>query len=221
MQPMLSMSEAIAHPRDELADPELSPARQAAEAAFAQRRHASHEAPLVVVKRRRLIGKAMERDSSSAPAEVMDDARRARVFRVDSVLVVQDQQDSPSQAQPEDPNLPAVEGGESTRTSATRSRRRTPHGKVTIIRPELPHAMPRSTPQSPEAPSGSGGRRAGDPHPPILDVEAVARYEAVMADIEVLKRQAAKLKKAEAGRAVRWIRQAMADYGITLRDLGL
>ena len=221
MQPLLSMSEATAHPRDELADSELSPARQAAEAAFAQRHHASREAPLVVVKRRRLIGEATERDSSSGPARVTDDARKARVFRVDSVLVVQDQQDSPSQAQPEDPNLPAVAAGDSMRTSATRPRRRTPHGKVTVIRPEPPPAIPRSTPRAPEALSGSSGRRAGGPHPPILDVGAVARYEAVMADIEVLKRQAAKLRKAEAVRAVRWIREAMADYGITVRDLGL
>ena len=42
-----------------------------------------------------------------------------------------------------------------------------------------------------------------------------------MAEIELLKRRAVVLKKAEARTAVRWIRKAIRDHGLTAQDLGL
>jgi len=56
---------------------------------------------------------------------------------------------------------------------------------------------------------------------PIVNREDVARYEGVMAEIELLKRRAAVLKQAEARSAVRWIRKAIAEHGLTARHLGL
>ena len=215
------MSEAIAHPRDE-ATAEISQARQAAEAAFAPRHRGTQEAPLVVVKRRRTIGHSMEAPPSPEQAAANEDARKARVFRVDSGLVPQDEQNAFTRGSSDAPTpLPAAKGVEVTAPSTIRSRRRASHGKVTIIRPEPPNDLPQSTAQAPGPSSGSSRRSPRDSQLPILDPGAVARYEAVIAEIEVLKRQAVELKKAEAASAVRWIRQAMSDYGITVRDLGL
>jgi hypothetical protein len=42
-----------------------------------------------------------------------------------------------------------------------------------------------------------------------------------MARILKLERQAEAVKRVEVARAVRWIRQAVADYGLTADDLGL
>ena len=216
------MSEAIARSRDESTASEISQARQAAEAAFAPRHHGTQEAPLVVVKRRRSIGDSMEGPPSSKQPAANGDARKARVFRVDSGFVPQDEQNALTQAKSDAPApLPAAKGAEARAASTVRSRRRTSHGEVTIIRPEPRNDPPQSPAEAPGPSSASGGRSGRDSQSPILDFGAVARYEAVIAQIEVLKRQAVELKKAEKASAIRWIRQAMSDYGITDRDLGL
>lgn len=46
-------------------------------------------------------------------------------------------------------------------------------------------------------------------------------YARLMAKILKLERQAEAVKKAEAASAMRWIRRAVADHGLTADDLGL
>jgi hypothetical protein len=82
------------------------------------------------------------------------------------------------------------------------------HGEVTIIRPPAPDP----------APASDGGRVEA---PVLIDRDAIARQEAVRVEIARLQRQAAVLKKAEAAKAVRWIRRAIAEHGLTAEDLGL
>jgi hypothetical protein len=194
------MPKAIAHPRDDAAASARRQAREAAEAAFGQHRLASEEAPpVVVVKRRRSIGDAIAGHSGFERSGPEGQAREARVVRVESLLALQDDKAEPPQAEAPAPASPP-----------RRSRRRAPHGAVTIIRPAPPVASDGA--ETLQRPSGKND---------MVDRDAITRYEAVMAEIESLKRHADVLRKAEARRAVRWIRKAMFDYGLTAQDLGL
>jgi hypothetical protein len=50
---------------------------------------------------------------------------------------------------------------------------------------------------------------------------APSRYRALRAEIEALRQRAEAVRKVEAAQAVRWIKRAIADYGLSARDLGL
>jgi hypothetical protein len=214
------MSEAIAHPFIDTEPSESSQARQAAEAAFKPRPPQNPGGPVVVVKRRRPVGNAAGQQSEEA-AQPDDEARVPRVFRVEEVAAVpSERRDAPSpSAEKRDPPaaVPGHDGSASLSASPTRRRRRSIHGKVTIIRPDRSDAALEAGP-APDASTGPGhaGRTLV-----FVDAEVTARYEAVTAEIEKLKRQAVALRKAEVAKAVRWIRQAISNYGLTERDLGL
>jgi hypothetical protein len=160
---------------------------------------------VVVVKRRRSIGEAIEGRSDAERLRPEGDARKARVFRVESVLALQDDKSQRSQMTSNRAEGRPAEHDEALAealapASPRRSRRRASHGKVTIIRPPPPVASIQ---------------------PPLSHRDAITEYEAVMAEIELLKRRAVVLKKAEARTAVRWIRKAIRDHGLTAQDLGL
>jgi len=196
------MLKAIAHPRDDAAASARSQAREAAEAAFAHDRLGSQgPPPVVVVKRRRSIGDAIEGQAGSERSKSEGDARKARVFRVESVLALQDDKAQVSQATSNPVEGPPSVQDEALAPASSRRSRRASHGKVTIIRPPPPVAS---------GPAEARQRPAGN-----------IGYDAVMAEIEWLKRRAAALRKAEARSAVRWIRKAILDYGLTAQDLGL
>jgi hypothetical protein len=212
------MSEAIAHPFIDTEPSESSQARQAAEAAFKPRPPQNPGGPVVVVKRRRPVGNAAGQQSEET-AQPDDEARVPRVFRVEEVAAVpSERRDAPSPSvEKGDPPAEVPDGAASLSASPTRRRRRSIHGKVTIIRPD------RTDPalQAGQAPDASTGPAHAGRTLVFVDADVSARYEAVTAEIEKLKRQAVALKKAEAAKAVRWIRQAISDYGLTERDLGL
>lgn len=50
---------------------------------------------------------------------------------------------------------------------------------------------------------------------------AKEQYERIKAEIRKLDRQIEAARQVEVGRAVRWIRQAIAEYGLEAKDLGL
>jgi hypothetical protein len=50
--------------------------------------------------------------------------------------------------------------------------------------------------------------------------DLVTRLAAINAQIEALQRQALEARRAEAAEAVRWIKRAIAEYGLTAADLG-
>jgi hypothetical protein len=216
------MSEAIAHPFIDTEPSESSQARQAAEAAFKPRPQQNNGGPVVVVKRRRPVENATGHLAQSEElAQPDDEARVPRVFRVEEVAAVpSERRDAPSPPlEKRDPpgDGSGNDGSASLPASPTRRRRRSIHGKVTIIRPDRSDRGldARQAPDESTEP-GHVGRTLV-----FVDADVSARYEAVTAEIEKLKRQAVALKKAEAAKAVRWIRRAISDYGLTERDLGL
>ena len=78
--------------------------------------------------------------------------------------------------------------------------------------------------QNPPTPAAPTDGRAAE----IFDSDIETLRRRTLEDCEVLagkilrlERQAQALEQAEAAHAVRWIRQAVADYGLTADDLGL
>jgi hypothetical protein len=63
-----------------------------------------------------------------------------------------------------------------------------------------------------------------EPQAAVFDASTLKRgnlgqYEVVRVEIERLEKIAEKLKKAEAAKAVRWIRKVMVEFGIAESDL--
>lgn len=177
----------------------------------------------MVVKRKRPVGKPVEQGlESTALSRHDEEARVPRVFRVGALV-----SDPSGRGDAPKPSLEARDADDKVSSDAAaagpsesprRRRRRVTHGKVTIIRPDSSDAAgPVARRQAAET---DGPVRTGSALFPA-DPDASARYEAVMAQIAALKRQAVALKRAEASRAVRWIRQAIIDYDLEARDLGL
>jgi len=198
--------------------PDPSRARLAAEAAFAKRpvTSVSEAGPrVVVVKRKRAVvpdpaGHFIEAEVPAPLAE----ARAPRVFRVDAPIVASD---------------PAVEGAEQLVEGASRDfaeaagpqkkrRRRTLHGEVTIVRPADPQVPVES---EPAARRTLGPAQDFDLGIPTSDRDAPSRYQALIAEIDELKGRAEAAKSIEAARAVRWIKRAIATYGLSASDIGL
>jgi hypothetical protein len=201
---------------NQAAPPEMSQAREAAEAAFAPRTADRQDGPLVVVKRTRSIGTSA--GDHQAPQRSMpdDDDRKTRVFRVRSVQALHGEREEFSQDTTRSLEAPSVPQHKAMASAShRRSRRNAFHGKVTIIRPPSPdQSTAGSTPGATERDYTAAGL-------PMVHRDTIARYEAVMAEIESLKRLAAVLKRNEARSAARWIRKAIAEHGLTAQDLGL
>ena len=152
----------------------------------------------MVVKRKRTVWPdaeaTVERQRSSEESTV----RAPRVFRVDG--------STPPPTKPVK-DLPTVQ-----RLRARR--RRVLHGAVTTIRPAT-------------ADSGADRGPGSEPHEGVLAFldfgvgeEERRRYKTLMNKIAELQLQAKTAKESEAAAAVRWIRKAIAEYGICRSELG-
>ena len=222
-----------------------SQARLAAEAAFTQRPItlvASAGPQVLVIKRKKAIVPAGEGDPTKTELqEAVEEARTPRVFRVDSPVVgsgpvveVSEQ----SQAVGASPDFNASVGVGALPVQVVqikRRRRRIPRSEVTIIRPAAPSAPVTSDPPaSPQAemllqelkrlgPCFAALRASQD-----FDFGsatwgrgAPSRYQALKAKIKKLEQRAEAARKIEAARAARWIKRAIAAYGLRASDLGL
>jgi hypothetical protein len=137
------------------------------------------------------VGSDAAVDARLLPEEAT--VRTPRVFRV------VDNPAQPASAQAADP--PTV--------SKTRTRRRRVlHGEVTTIRPVRNELGESSDMDSATLQFGVGEAER-------------SRYTELMNEIAGLEREAKAVKEAEARAAVRWIRKAIAEYGISASELGL
>lgn len=213
---------------------QMSPARLAAEAAFsaqpmpeAQR----EESPVVVVKRPRATeSTSVAGESKEAAGAIEDEARAPRTYRLESTAhqaeAAADERDA-SGTLLETPSDGVGPG--SPQQLVQRKRRPRRHGAVRIIRPNsMESAEPAEVAASARA---MPLRRTADEVQPLLngfefDVSAIRRraeseHARVMASIDRLEQRAAGLRKKEAASALRWIKRAIADYGLSRADLGL
>jgi hypothetical protein len=222
--------------------PDSSHARRVAEAAFAKRpaSSVSNAGPqVVVVKRRKPIVRLGVGDPGTADSkEPMEPTRTPRVFRVDSPVAgsgpAVDLADPLSAPGASADSIGSV-GVHAPPVAPTKRRRRTRHGEVTIIHPDRPSVL---TPTHPSVgrreEAGIQGRQLRKPKftEPSSTQEFVfgiaptgrggpSRYQALRAEIERLHVQAEAVRKVEAAQAVRWIKRAIADYGLSASDLGL
>lgn len=67
------------------------------------------------------------------------------------------------------------------------------------------------------------GRRATRSEGAIasFNLSASEEYASILARIERLELRAAGIRKTEASKAIRWIKEAIKDYGLEASDLGL
>jgi hypothetical protein len=159
------------------------------------------------VKRRR-IASTDDRVSGKDDAQVLaDEVRAPRVFQVER--------------QPEgqtEPNPDGQLGLSSSAVAQVKRRRRRLNGEVTIIRPSSQALGEGATSENPigasRAPTDDDGRFG-------VPLETQRRHQKLLARIALLERQADKARNAEAATAVRWIRKAIKDYGISAEELGL
>jgi hypothetical protein len=224
--------------------PAASQARLAAEAAFAQppiTRVTSVEPHLVVIKRKKAIvppgwGDPVE----TAPQDPNPQPRGPRVFRVHSPVVGSgaarpiSEQPGAHDAHPDfNPSVGVValaaQGDE-----VKRRRRHTPRAEVTIIRPAaVPEPVVSDPPVKHEAemllqelkrlePRFAALRAAQDFNFGIATSgrSPPGSYQSLKAKIEKLEQRAEAAKKVEAAKAARWIKRAIAKYGLCADDLG-
>jgi hypothetical protein len=189
-------------PRTE-APGEVSQARLAAEALFAAPPPLTPaDQPVVVVKRKRSLAQPSDEKSAEGVQSTGEEVRTPKVFRVESTAGTSGRASGNGDGDGDEPNGSA--------TPRRRRRSRVQRGEVTIIRP---------------APAASG-RPSEDDAQDFLDFPFDARlalqgYRALMDQVEELQQQALAVKKAEAAEAVRWIKRAIAEYGLSASELGL
>jgi hypothetical protein len=230
----------------EVPTPESSQARLAAEAAFTQRPItlvANAGPQVVVVKRKKAIVPAGKGDPIETEFhEPMKEARTPRVFRVDSPVVgsgpaVEVSEQPPAVGASPDFNASVGVGALPAQVvQIKRRRRRIPRAEVTIIRPAAPSGPVTSDPPAGRPaemlllqelrllePCFAALRAAQDFDFGIATSGrgAPSRYQALKAQIKKLEQRAEAARKAEAARAARWIKRAIAAYGLRASDLGL
>ena len=211
--------------------PAPSPARAAAEAAFEAPPSFQDEPPSVIVTTRKksLLPRVEPLSSDAESSEPKNQARAARVFRVDTPIVGTDA----AQALPSS-QLPA-EGLAKAGKGPRKRRRSAPRGKVTIVRAAVPAPATSSEVRTDSQPSArssksvSPGRRPA----PRRGVEVVAvrtmqsslaaarRYQAILSKIADLEKKSTASRQVEAGKAVEWIKQMIQLYGLDAADVGL
>jgi len=214
-----------------------SAARLAAEALFSVSPPAAAEMPeTTVVARRRQPRVA---DSEASPENQSEsespsglETRTPRVFRLDPVAPTA--QPAPRPEVPElEQSVPLAEGALPARPAAGRRPRKKAlrlHGEVTIIRPleaETPRggaaelsvdAAPQRASRTDPASSQVRQRRPADTVDPIDD--EWPHYPKLLTRIRALEAEAKVLKEREAAQAIKWIRETIATYGFTSKDLG-
>ena len=224
--------------------PDSSQARLAAEAAFTQRpiTFVANAGPqVVVIKRKKAIVPAGEGDPVKTESqEPMKEARTPRVFRVDSPIVgsgpAVEVSEQP-QAVGASPDFKASVGGGALAAQVVqiKRRRRIPRAEVTIIRPAAPSEPVTSDPPARRQaemllqelkhvePCFAALRAAQDFDFAIATSGrgAPSGYQALKAEIKKLEQRAEAARKVEAARAARWIKRAIAAYGLRASDLGL
>jgi hypothetical protein len=222
---------------------EPSSARLAAEAAFAPLASTPSASPAaVVVKRKRQLvmpdQEALALESTQESS--FEAARGPRVFRVESPIVTS-AIDKPSEGHPPLVRYSAEnpDGVGSDRSNQSgrrvRKRRRAAPSPVTVILPAASDTGPgndQDVASRPEEASAEGAspENLSFTRLPTRKTSHVAsmtadksgsRYLAVMAEIAELRREAEVARKAEAAEAIRWIKRAMAKYGLSRHDLAL
>ena len=189
----------IAIPEAKSAAP--SAARLAAESAFSgvtATESASGGGTAIIVRRKKLAIDAEHDDGSHDCDDHREATRHPKVYRVDSGPV-----EGCNEAAVESGVAPASERGPSPGRDGSavvsRRRRHSKHGGVTIVRPAPPSACE------------------------LAERARIAKvqYERLRAEISELDRQIAAAREVEVGKAVRWIREAIAEYGLRAEDLGL
>lgn len=206
-----------------------SAARLAAEAFFAPAPTGANQAPMVdvtVVRHEKAVsseptqGEGKSGGSMSAP-------RAPRVFRLDagtaSGLAVREGMKEGVEGkamqvhEPQSEELPTAPLRSTRRLPRKKAPRR--HGEVTIIRPEV--SEERSSMATPEVSiSDQKGSQAVDPVQPQYQ-EDWPRYPALLRKLQSLQAQAAQLRQSEVAVALRWIKVAIREHGITAQELGL
>lgn len=205
----------------------LSQARLAAEAAFLapRPRTDADDCPVIVVKRKKAVA-VDGHDIRGDENEHSGESRAPKVFRVEH---------GPDPDASEAVNDPAEATGISDShdeisvnlvAPLKRRRRVKRHGEVTIIRPQMPHGVGERvqatlTEEYAVTPAGRIFTDSLVEEIAALKRRAIADLAAVQSEIRKLEWQAEAARKTEAAQAVRWIRKAMAEYGLTSADLGL
>jgi hypothetical protein len=224
----------------EVPTPDSSQVRLAAEAAFTPRPItlvANAGPQVVVIKRKKAIVPGGEGDPVKTEfQEPMREARAPRVFRVDSPVVGSgpavevSEQPQPVGASPDFNASVGVAALQAPVVQIKRRRRRIPRGEVTIIRPAAPSVPATSDPPA----SGQAEmllQELKNLEPCFAALRAAqnfdfgiatpSRYQALKAEIKKLEHRAEAARKVEAARAARWIKRAIAAYGLRASDLGL
>jgi hypothetical protein len=112
-----------------------------------------------------------------------------------------------------EPNPDGQLGLSSFAVTQVKRRRRRLNGEVTIIRPPS-QAVGEGASSKEGTPTHDDGRFG-------VALEAQRRHENLLARIVLLERQADKARNAEAATAIRWVKKAIKDYGISAEELGL
>lgn len=194
-------------------------AREAAEALFT-RPPQDRDVAVVVVKRRRLLTEDASGQASSlseAP-QTSNAVKEHRVFRLASPALVDETAQSVLRSVPTavsaELELQPLESG----VAIPRRKRGRKHGAVTVIRPgpiSESKPIPVSGQENLVATVGQSASR------PTLALQEQTSYERMLDQISQLKAEAEKVRARETEEAVRWIRQAIADYGLNAADLEL
>lgn len=197
-----------------------SAARAIAEGAFAASRDEAEPAVVVIKRRRRAID-IVDAAPDGAPSAAANSAREQRVFRVAPSLPIGEPSATTSTvdvAAADCAFAEPVAGSLDGVSPVPRRQRRRKNGEVTIIRPERVDEHEVNG-------ADSHGSLAETPQFATLPLNfdfltTRQRYEQLRSQIAKLEREAQKLRAQEAAHAVRWIRRAIEDYGLTAEDLG-
>jgi hypothetical protein len=217
---------------------DASQARLAAEAAFSEPLPTpgpSTDGPVVVVKRIRVVPAGDEDAAGSGddrPEQVVE-ARAPKVYRAEPTprpglpKGASDESRAPDSLD-DSPGNSGDAGASEPVLHSKRRRRPRKHGDVTVIRPDHSEARQTTDPSAqvqnlptPAAPTDGRAAEIFDSAIETLRRRTLEDCEVLAGKILKLERQAQALKQAEAAHAVRWIRQAVAEYGLTADDLGL
>jgi hypothetical protein len=176
----------------------VSQARLAAESAFAAVPTPSPTDGVPVVIRRRKI--VIGDEGSTDPHQSADDDASARAPKVFQVEPRHDAEFKAAVDRDAAATLASCDVSQTRDVRRNRRRRRQARrsGSVTVIRPEPPSSTELAQ------------RRR----------EAEERYELLMTEVRALDSQIEAARRAEAAKAVRWIRKAIADYDLRAEDLG-
>jgi hypothetical protein len=175
-----------------------SAARLAADSAFLTTATAPtvDDGPVVIVRRRKVVVDDYERHHDAGDQN--EASRSPKVFRVESGSL---EDVKKSAAEPGVASLSDDDASlsQDDRVPVSRRRRRQKHGSVTIIRTAPPTAMELAQ----------------------RTQRVKEQYESLRAELRKLDREIETAREVEVGKAVSWIRKAIAEYDLHAKDLGL